>query len=65
MLHTIIDINEVFNTEYSKNMPDMECKRVDNCIVYGVKCKEGFQVQQIFSTDPSDYLSYDVGSIIK
>lgn len=64
MIHSIINEFDIFNYEYEKKIPTLECKRVDKCIMYGVKCKEGFRVAQIFSTNPDDFLSFDVGHTI-
>ena len=67
ILHTIIDLNEVMDPNYMKNFQACDSKRLENCIVYGVKCKEGFQVNGIFSTKPADYLNpnYESGKYLK
>ena len=37
MIQTIIDLNEVFDMNYAKKIPEQQYKRVDNCILFGVK----------------------------
>ena len=66
MIQTVIDLNEVFDMNYAKKIPKQQYKRVDNCILFGVKCNEGFRVNRIFSTNPADYLDpvYQSGNII-
>lgn len=67
ILHTIIDPNEIMDTSYMKNFQPADCKTLENCVVYGVKCKEGFQINGIFSTNPADYLNpnYESGKFLK
>ena len=64
MLYTIIDENEIFaqpnNTRYFY-------KRVDNCILEGVKYNKDVMLNRIISTNPKDYLNpqYHLGMNLK
>lgn len=54
MLYTIMDENEVFARP--KN-PIYFYKRVDNCILEGVKYNQSILLNRIISTNPGDYLN--------
>lgn len=63
MLYTVIDENEIFfedkKTEYSY-------KRLDNCILEGVKYNNGIMLTRVISTNLQDYLNpdYQIGRLI-
>ncbi len=56
MLYTIVDIDEIFNCD--KNY-EYYYKKVDNCILQGVKCNKITTINRIISTNPKDYLNPD------
>ncbi|WP_159438281.1 YlzJ-like family protein [Massiliimalia massiliensis] len=64
MLYTIIDENEIFAQE---NQPSYFYKRVDNCILEGVKYNQDVMLNRIISTNPKDYLNpkYSLGMNLK
>ena len=57
MLHTIIDLNEVFDEKYGKLISQAKAKGVAQSSGYGVKYNNRQFVKPWFSTDPFDYLN--------
>ncbi|MBC8610210.1 Uncharacterised protein [uncultured Ruminococcus sp.] len=64
MLYTIIDENEIFTQP--KNISYFY-KRVDNCILEGVKYDKSIMLNRVISTDLRDYLKpeYRLGARMK
>lgn len=66
MFQTILDPMEVFEVQNLQSRQELQYKTLENKTIYGVKCKEGFKIQGLFSLDPHDYLSpdFEIGKII-
>ncbi|MDF2568247.1 MAG: YlzJ-like protein [Oscillospiraceae bacterium] len=64
ILHTIIDLSEVMASPQDISY---EYKQIGSCMLQGTNCKEGFMVDRIISTNPSDYLNpkYQIGKFLK
>lgn len=63
---TILDPQDVFSEIPEMQLRNISEKRLENGMVYGVKSKEGFRVERLFSTNPQDYLNpkYQFGNIL-
>lgn len=67
MFQTILNPIDVFESQpFLLNHKQIH-KKLENSVVYGVKCNEGLKIQQLFSTNPEDYLNpqYSPGNILK
>lgn len=61
MLHTIIDLNDIFAQQEPIQLPyatvtDSTFKTIGNCILEGRDCEGRFQINRVISTNPHDYL---------
>lgn len=65
VLYTIVDINEVMMG--GSELPSMEYRTVNGCILECSKRPDGNYLERIISTNPKDYLnnSYKIGEIIQ
>jgi len=52
MFQTILDPMEVFETQNLHSRQELQYKTLENKTIYGVKCKEGFKIQGLFSFNP-------------
>lgn len=66
IFQTILDPMEVFDVQNLQSGQELQYKRLENRVVYGVQYKEGLKIQGLFSTDPTDYLSpqFEIGRMI-
>jgi hypothetical protein len=64
MLYTILDENEVFLENCRRKY---FYKKVDNCVLEGVKYNQDVILNRIISTNLNDYLNpnYQIGSKLK
>ncbi len=65
VLHTIIDMDDIFYEQISVN--NSSFKDIGNIHFEGERSKNGIRIQRIISTNPNDYLNgnYDIGKYIK
>ncbi len=66
MFQTVLDPMEVFEEKNLQSQQKMQSKRLENRVIYGIKYKEGLEIQGLFSTNPEDYLlpEFQIGNII-
>lgn len=56
---------EVFQSQNDQSKQVIRQKKLENKVLYGVECKEGYKISGLFSTDPADYINpqYQIGNI--
>ncbi|MEG2814038.1 MAG: YlzJ-like family protein [Oscillospiraceae bacterium] len=67
MFQTILDINEVMNSDALQNQKTKYCeKNINGVILQGEKTNSGMKINRIISANPSDFLNkhYMIGKEI-
>lgn len=66
ILHTIIDINDIFRSQDGEDEGVAECVSLGNAFFMGERIDGNFLIKRVISTNPKDYLnkSYDIGNAL-